>query len=170
MTERNRHEQTLESAKVGLGERVFEHTRQLEERIAGQERAEQALRGLSARLLQAQDQDRRRIARELHVRQMGIGSVPTPRIKRVETKNVKRFVAQIRLHDFRDVAIVSERHANILQAAVRFVNAELSLVLRHMRIWITAEGFRNDELEPTPGVVSIFRQIRQVREECLRLT
>jgi signal transduction histidine kinase len=66
VTERNRHAETLESAKVELEERVFERTRQLVERIAGQERAEQALRGLSARLLQAQDQDRRRIARELH--------------------------------------------------------------------------------------------------------
>ncbi len=66
MSERNRHEQTLEKAKIELEERVFDRTRQLEERIAGQERAEQALRGLSARLLQTQDQERRRIARELH--------------------------------------------------------------------------------------------------------
>ena len=66
VTERNRHQQTLEKAKIELEERVFERTRQLEERIAGQERAEQALRGLSARLLQIQDQERRRIARELH--------------------------------------------------------------------------------------------------------
>jgi signal transduction histidine kinase len=66
VTERNRHEQTLERAKSELEERVFERTRQLEERIAGQERAEQALRGLSGRLLQTQDQERRRIARELH--------------------------------------------------------------------------------------------------------
>jgi signal transduction histidine kinase len=66
VSERNRHEQTLHRAKIELEERVFERTRQLEERIAGQERAEQALRGLSARLLQIQDQERRRIARELH--------------------------------------------------------------------------------------------------------
>ena len=66
VTERNRHEESLEKAKIGLEERVFERTQQLEERIAGQERAEQALRGLSARLLQTQDQERRRIARELH--------------------------------------------------------------------------------------------------------
>lgn len=64
--ERNRHEQTLEKAKSELEDRVFERTRQLEERITAQERAEQALRELSTRLLQAQDQERRRIARELH--------------------------------------------------------------------------------------------------------
>jgi len=66
VTERNRHEQILEIAAIELEERVFERTRQLEERIERQERAEQALRGLSARLLQTQDQERRRIARELH--------------------------------------------------------------------------------------------------------
>lgn len=64
--ERNRYEQTLERAKIELEEKVFERTKQLEERIAGQERAERTLRGLSARLLQAQDQERRNIARELH--------------------------------------------------------------------------------------------------------
>jgi signal transduction histidine kinase len=66
VTERNRNEQALKKAKIELEERVFERTRQLEERIAGQERAEEALRDLSARLLQIQDQERRRIARELH--------------------------------------------------------------------------------------------------------
>jgi signal transduction histidine kinase len=64
--ERNRHAETLEKAKSELEERIFERTRQLEERIAGQDRAEQALRGLSVRLLHTQDQERRRIARELH--------------------------------------------------------------------------------------------------------
>jgi signal transduction histidine kinase len=44
----------------------LDRTRELEDRIARQERAEQALRGLSWRLLQSQDQERRRIARELH--------------------------------------------------------------------------------------------------------
>ena len=52
VTERNKHEQTLEKAKIELEEKVFERTQQLE--------------GLSARLLQAQDQERRKIARELH--------------------------------------------------------------------------------------------------------
>jgi len=66
VSERNRHEETLQKAKIELEERVSERTRELEERIARQEHAEQALRGLSTRLLQIQDQERRRIARELH--------------------------------------------------------------------------------------------------------
>ena len=66
VSERNRHEETLQKAKIELEDRVLERTHELEERIARQERAEQALRGLSTRLLQIQDQERRRIARELH--------------------------------------------------------------------------------------------------------
>lgn len=66
VAERNRHEETLEKAKIELEERVLERTRELEERIARQERAEEAVRGLSGRLLQTQDEERRRIARELH--------------------------------------------------------------------------------------------------------
>jgi two-component system, NarL family, sensor histidine kinase FusK len=66
VAERNRHEETLEKATIELEERVLERTRELEERIARQERAEEAVRGLSGRLLQTQDEERRRIARELH--------------------------------------------------------------------------------------------------------
>jgi C4-dicarboxylate-specific signal transduction histidine kinase len=55
VAERNRHEQTLQRAKSELEERVFERTRELEKRIASQERADLALRGLSARLLETQD-------------------------------------------------------------------------------------------------------------------
>jgi signal transduction histidine kinase len=66
VSERNRHEETLQKAKTELEERVLDRTRELEDRIARQERAEQSVRGLSARLLQTQDQERRRIARELH--------------------------------------------------------------------------------------------------------
>jgi Signal transduction histidine kinase len=66
VSERNRHEETLKKAKIGLEERVLERTRELEDRIARQERAEEHARGLSARLLQTQDHERRRIARELH--------------------------------------------------------------------------------------------------------
>jgi len=66
VSERNRHQETLQKAKIELEERVLDRTRELEDRIARQERAEQAVRGLSARLLHAQDQERRRIARELH--------------------------------------------------------------------------------------------------------
>lgn len=66
VSERNRHEETLQKAKTELEERVLDRTRELEDRIARQEHAEQSVRGLSARLLQTQDQERRRIARELH--------------------------------------------------------------------------------------------------------
>ena len=66
VSERNRHEETLRRGKIELEARVLDRTRELEDRIARQERAEQALRGLSWRLLQIQDQERRRIARELH--------------------------------------------------------------------------------------------------------
>jgi signal transduction histidine kinase len=66
VSERNRHQETLQKAKSELEERVLDRTRELEDRIAKQERAEQSVRGLSARLLQTQDRERRRIARELH--------------------------------------------------------------------------------------------------------
>jgi len=66
VSERNRHQETLQKAKVELEERVLDRTRELEDRIAAQERAEHALRDLSWRQLRAQDQERRRIARELH--------------------------------------------------------------------------------------------------------
>jgi two-component system, NarL family, sensor histidine kinase FusK len=56
----------LEKTKQELEGRVVERTAQLQERIAKQERAELALRDLSSRLLQMQDDERRRIARELH--------------------------------------------------------------------------------------------------------
>jgi two-component system, NarL family, sensor kinase len=45
---------------------VVERTRELEKRIEEQTRTELALQGLSARLLHVEDQERRRIARELH--------------------------------------------------------------------------------------------------------
>ena len=66
VAERNRHEHTLQNAKSELEERVLERTRELEKRVASQEPAEEAFRGLSARLLVTQDRERRRIARELH--------------------------------------------------------------------------------------------------------
>jgi signal transduction histidine kinase len=64
--ERNRNQENLRMAKDELEQRVVERTRELEERVERQERAEQTLRGLSGRLLQVQDEERRRIARDLH--------------------------------------------------------------------------------------------------------
>ena len=66
VSERNRHQETLQKAKVELEDRVLHRTRELEDRIAAQERAERALADLSVRLLRTQDEERRRIARELH--------------------------------------------------------------------------------------------------------
>lgn len=66
VSERNRNEEKLANAKSELEEHVLERTHELEDRIAKQEHAEQALRDLSWRLLRAQDHERRRIARELH--------------------------------------------------------------------------------------------------------
>lgn len=66
VSERNRNEATLQQAKSQLEERVRERTSELEDRIVRQENAERALRDLSVRLLHAQDEERRRIARELH--------------------------------------------------------------------------------------------------------
>jgi signal transduction histidine kinase len=56
----------LGKAKEELEGKVVERTAQLQERIEKQKRAEAALRDLSSRLLQMQDDERRRIARELH--------------------------------------------------------------------------------------------------------
>ena len=53
VSERNRHEESLEHAKTQLEQRISERTRELEGRIEKQERAEQALRDLSVRLLRS---------------------------------------------------------------------------------------------------------------------
>jgi two-component system, NarL family, sensor histidine kinase FusK len=66
IAQRNSDHAALEKTRDALETRVKERTAQLEERISKQERAEAALRNLSSRLLQMQDDERRRIARELH--------------------------------------------------------------------------------------------------------
>jgi signal transduction histidine kinase len=66
VAERDRHDYELRVANNALEERVHQRTKELEDRIARQERAEREVRGLSGRLLQLQDGERRRIARELH--------------------------------------------------------------------------------------------------------
>jgi len=59
ITDRHRAEEALREARQDLTQRVNERTIELS-------RANESLRELSARLLQMQDQERRRIARELH--------------------------------------------------------------------------------------------------------
>jgi signal transduction histidine kinase len=64
--QRNSDHAALERTRDELEARVADRTVQLEERVTKQQRAEEALRDLSSRLLQMQDDERRRIARELH--------------------------------------------------------------------------------------------------------
>ncbi len=73
ITERKQAENILRLAHDQLEERVRERTAELagavanlRKEISERERAEQGLRELSVRLLQSQDDERRRIARELH--------------------------------------------------------------------------------------------------------
>lgn len=73
ITERKQAEKILRLAHDELEDRVRERTAELagavanlRKEISERERTEQALRELSVRLLQTQDEERRRIARELH--------------------------------------------------------------------------------------------------------
>jgi two-component system, NarL family, sensor kinase len=73
VTERHRMERELRSAHGQLETRVAERTQQLAESVFQlqsevnlRNQAERSLRELSARILQLQDSERRRIARELH--------------------------------------------------------------------------------------------------------
>jgi PAS domain S-box-containing protein len=73
MTDWVRTQEELRSARDQLETRVRVRTAQLEQanqalqtEIAERQRVEEALRGLSGRLLQIQDEERRRFARELH--------------------------------------------------------------------------------------------------------
>ncbi len=73
ITERKELEAELKQARADMEERVEQRTRQLEgaldtleAEVAVRMRTEERLRQLSARLLRTQDDERRRIARELH--------------------------------------------------------------------------------------------------------
>ncbi len=66
VTERVRAEEELRRARDELELRVQERTADLQMEIAERKRATESLRELSGRLLQLQDEERRRLARELH--------------------------------------------------------------------------------------------------------
>ncbi|MGH9735881.1 MAG: MASE1 domain-containing protein [Candidatus Acidiferrales bacterium] len=66
ISQRNSEHAALERARDQLEARVAVRTAELQNRIATQQRAEEAMRDLSSRLLRSQDDERRRIARELH--------------------------------------------------------------------------------------------------------
>jgi two-component system sensor histidine kinase UhpB len=66
ITERKQIEAKLKAANDRLEERVQQRTSELWEKNAELVKQEQTVREISARLLQLQDQERRRIARELH--------------------------------------------------------------------------------------------------------
>jgi PAS domain S-box-containing protein len=66
ITARKEAEKALETAKNELEARVLERTGELQNQVRETQRAEGNLRALSGRLLQVQDEERRRMARELH--------------------------------------------------------------------------------------------------------
>lgn len=66
LTEQKRAQAELETAKRLLEVRVEQRTRELQLRTAEATQASEGLRELSSRLLSIQDEERRRIARELH--------------------------------------------------------------------------------------------------------
>ena len=66
ITERKQAQQTIEKANIELESRVQDRTHDLQNQVLETESAKESLRDLTGRLLQVQDEERRRLARELH--------------------------------------------------------------------------------------------------------
>jgi|GEM_PF-2264928 len=66
ITERKQAQQTIEKANIELESRVQDRTHDLQNQVLETETAKDSLRDLTGQLLQVQDDERRRIARELH--------------------------------------------------------------------------------------------------------
>jgi PAS domain S-box-containing protein len=65
-TDRRRYERQLLESRRSLEEMVKNRTEQLERQVAERESAEESLKQLTSKLLQLRDDERRRIARDLH--------------------------------------------------------------------------------------------------------
>ena len=66
ITERKQAEQAIENTNIELESRVQDRTHDLQNQVLETETAKDSLRDLTGQLLQVQDDERRRIARELH--------------------------------------------------------------------------------------------------------
>ena len=69
-----------------------------------------------------------------------------PGIERVEAQHVERFVAEVGLHDFGDVAVVAEGHVHVFEAAVGLVDAVERLILGHELIGVFCEVLGEDDV------------------------
>src|SRR3989475_11871447 len=77
---------------------------------------------------------------------MAVSAVPVRSVKRVIAEHVLRFFRQIPSRCLIDVLVVSEREVDLIEAAVRFVDAILGLVLGNLAIGIGGKEFRENDL------------------------
>jgi hypothetical protein len=73
---------------------------------------------------------------------MGIRTMAVPGVERVISKHVKRFHGEIVLHDLIDIAVVPEGQLELVQAAVRLIDAVLCLKERVVIVLVGLEVLR----------------------------